>query len=205
MVTFTDIDNKSYQVPTSWLDVDWQRYKALLQLDSLKDQLQLLTGMVVDPEAMDGRLVYCLEFVKEAIEPYPAPKAVELMPFECWMNARSVLKSDPDNDLAFVRQYWPDTKPNADAVYSRYQTIIKAWQGLDQQFAILNTQMEAKERRAGFERLTVFGDYNIVADLAGGDITKENLILQLETKHTFMHRARMLMLKEVQDAYLKLK
>jgi hypothetical protein len=196
------VNGKAYQIPTSWQDVHWTMFERMINGGETSEVIAMLCGSD-DPDLVNPVVVELLQFVQQLPLEAVLDKPVDLMLLECYINARSAYRADAKDYYGVVRAYWPVCPDDADTVMSRYYAIITAWNQLDTQFAILNTEPTAKEKSAGVERLAAFQEYGMVYQLAGGDILKENAILAtIDTRHAYMHRAYALVKSEFETKML---
>jgi hypothetical protein len=195
-------------LPTGWGHVHWSVFTKLSDQLSIEDLLALLCDfhrpdLITDLIAV--QLIQLFTFLSQLPEPAALIKPIDLYPLESYIGARDAIRNDPTNLFAAVRAYWPVCGDSVDDVIPKWLAIQEGWDKLHKAFEILNTPPNSLEVRAGIKRLEPFGEYNMVAQLAGGDILKENAILQLETRHVFMHRAQTLVASEVEAKLAKLR
>lgn len=196
------VNGKTYHIPTSWQDVHWTMFERMINGGETSEVIAMLCGSD-DPDLVNPVVVELLAFVQTLPLEAVLDKPVDLLPLESYINARSAYRADSKDYYGVVRAYWPVCPDDADTVMSRYYAIITAWNQLDTQFAILQTEPTAKEKSAGIERLAAFQEYGMVYQLAGGDILKENDILaKIDTRHAYMHRAYALVKSEFEAKML---
>lgn len=196
------VNGKTYQIPTSWADVHWTMFEKMINGGETSEVIAMLCGSD-DSDLVNPVVVELLQFVQTLPLEAVLDKPVDLLPLESYINARSAYRADAKDYYGVVRAYWPVCPDDADTVMSRYYAIITAWNQLDTQFAILQTEPTAKEKSAGIERLAAFQEYGMVYQLAGGDILKENDILaKIDTRHAYMHRAYALVKSEFEAKML---
>jgi hypothetical protein len=196
------VNGKTYQIPTSWADVHWTMFERMINGGETSEVIAMLCGSD-DPDLVNPVVVELLAFLQTLPLEAVLDKPVDFMPLESYINARSAYRADAKDYYGVVRAYWPVCPDDADTVMSRYYAIITAWNQLDTQFAILQTEATANEKSAGIERLAAFQEYGMVYQLAGGDILKENAILAtIDTRHAYMHRAYALVKSEFEAKML---
>lgn len=189
------VNGQTYAIPTCWGHVHWSVYDRIRKATSTPEVIQILTGSD-DPALVNEVVIALLSFVYEPPLEAVLIKTPDQMPLECYINGRQAYRNDATDYFRVVRAYWPVCADDADTVISRFAAVIKSWNDLDTQFAVLNTEPTSKEKQAGADRLAAFYEYGMVYQLAGADITKEDAILQVATRHVFMHRAYALVKSE---------
>lgn len=195
-------------LPTGWSHVHWSCFAKLEQANTLADMLVLLCDWHrpdLIPDHVSIQIAALFGFMSVLPEPAALDKPIDLYPLECYIGARDAIRTDPTNLFAAVRAYCPICGDSVDDVIPKWLAIQEGWDALHKAFEILNTPPNALEVRAGVKRLEAFGEYNMVAQLAGGDILKENEVLKLETRHVFMHRAQALVASEIEAKLTKLR
>lgn len=180
-------------LPTTWKEISWPDYYS----GQIAADMERLAGY---NEAVDE----ALSFLKEKPEPAVLDKPIDLHPLEHYITARQAIKQDPTNWLEIVRCFWPDIAIDCDTVISHYLAIKEGFERLDKDFELLNKPASALWVRAGIGKLSAFGDMAMVFELAGDDLTKDDVILQMSIRHVFTRRLYKVVKADIELEYAKL-
>lgn len=196
-------------IPCSWKQLEWIDYVAIQGADSLAELIKRIAGLTDDQvnELTAQELLTIherLTFLNEQPLPAVLIKPIDLYPLECYVNARNVIRTEPMNWPAVCQAFWPGIETNADAIISHYNAIKIAFDQLDNDFAMLNEKPDQNWIKAGVHQLEAFGDYAMVHQLAGGDILKEDAVLQIPIRQAFMHRAYKVVSSKIEHKYNKI-
>jgi hypothetical protein len=107
-----------------------------------------------------------------------------------WPFGDYVKCSDLQSDrLGFLKVRFPNVSGYCHDCLPLYLAMIEAWKQWHEQWKWLETQPDSKWVKAGIKDMVKYGVYGLVAELAHGDILKEEQLMTLETSHVFIHRA----------------
>lgn len=170
---------KSYEIPSSWLDITFNQYAKLLELETPIEQVKYLTKMnEFELVTIDVNFIAeCLHFLHEPIddiEPTNYVKDDILLPidigeetFEKKINAVDALREN--NILKFIEIYSGVNVGEFDCyhVFGLFNYLSKQMEAiLEREKEMLKSNLTKRQINAGIHEFDKLGDFNIIDMIA---------------------------------------
>jgi hypothetical protein len=184
-----NINGRAHYLPEGWHEVKLTDFLNVMGND---EWLFLMTGIDLETlvrfmDVPDQLRVY--NAVK-ALATFPDVVNLEVdfgpLPFETYVKASFAAQAK--DHVKLVQAVYPECTGMVEDSFAKYWAVLKAWNQYQEKVRWID-EVPFYGKKPSTKALNKYGVYNMVYDLANGDVLKEDQVLALPTEHVFNHWA----------------
>jgi hypothetical protein len=184
------INGQLHNIPEGWHEVKLTDFIPVFMAEDWFYALTRVDVEVVGPLLpVDQQKQLAAALTALAAFPNGTAETIELgkMPFETYVKISFAVQAK--NVVAMAQAIYPEvTGTVADSFY-QYLAVVKAWQAYQDRVKWIDEIFFIGSGKVNTTKLKKYGIYNMVFELANGNILLEDNILALQTEQVFTHWA----------------